>query len=196
MPSLMIRHFPSISHQDPLPSLPSQTTLALSIRWIKHKWQYLILRLSMHAFNSTSFICTSTSYTLGLCPAHVTRELPTIEDSLGLPILDEVECGPDIFLSHVELLIIPLLLPFKTISRPCTSYLLSRPNSLLCKPAVGPLLRVVYILPKLLAPECISAIPRLSKPLHSFPSWCISALVEVAPSILTHLQFPSSTVVL
>lgn len=27
------------------------------------------------------------------------QELPTIEDSLGLPILDEVECGPEYFLS-------------------------------------------------------------------------------------------------
>jgi len=139
----MIRHFPSISHPDPLPSLPSQATLALPNRWIKHKWRYLILPLSMHAFNSTSFICTSTSYTFGLCPAHVTRELLTIEDSLGLPILDEVECGPDIFLSHVEILITPLLLPSQTISRTCTSYLSCYvPILSFASPQLKPLLRV------------------------------------------------------
>ena len=104
--SLMIRHFPDSSFPDPHRTLPS---LALRIRRRKHNWPHIILRPSMHTFNSTSFICTSTSYTFGLCLAHVTQESPTIEDSLGLPILDEVECGPDIFLSHVELLIAPRL---------------------------------------------------------------------------------------
>jgi len=74
------------------------------------------------------------------------QELPTIEDSLGLPILDEVECGPDTFsLSHVELLIIALLPTIQTDSRMCTSYLL-RPLSFFCKLAVDPL-RAVYIFP-------------------------------------------------
>lgn len=51
-PSLMIRHFPNISLPGPLQKFP------LRIHWRKHPWRYLTLRLSMHAFNSTSFICT------------------------------------------------------------------------------------------------------------------------------------------
>ena len=117
--SLMIRHFLGPSLPDPHRTLPPRITLTLRIRWIKHNWRYLISRLSTHAFSSTSFICTSTSYTFGLCLAHVTQESPTIEDSLGLPILDEVECGPNIFLSHVELLITPSLPQIQLVSRMC-----------------------------------------------------------------------------
>jgi hypothetical protein len=139
--SLMIRHFPGSSLPDPHRTLPPRITLALRIYWIKHDWRYLIPRPSMHTFSSTSFICTSTSYTFGLCLVHVTQESPTIEDSLGLPILDEVECGPDIFLSHAELLITPSLPQLQPASRMCMPL---TPLSLFCKPVLGPLLCSIF----------------------------------------------------
>jgi hypothetical protein len=112
------------------------------------------------------------------------QELPTIEDPLGLPILDEVGCGPDIFLSHAELQIIALLPTIQTDSRMCTPYLL-RPLSLFCKLAVDPL-RVMYIFPQVARTRlyiCYPASHQTSVP--SCLAWCISAFVEVAPGILT-----------
>ena len=152
---LMTRHFRSLTLPVSLRSLPSRMTPTLRIRWREHKWRHLLLHLSMHAFNSTSFICTSTSYTIGLCLVHVTQESPTIEDSLGLPILDEAECGPDASLSH-ELLITPsLLLPIQPDPRMCMPCLL-RSLPLFCKLGVGPLpLRSGYFSLKLLASDCI-----------------------------------------
>jgi len=96
----------------------------------------------MHASNSTSFICTSNSYTFGLCLVHVNQEPLTIEDSLGLPILDEVGCGPGDFLSHTELLIIPCHVRSNKFHEHArhTSYVLLPPYNLGADPSC-----VVYI---------------------------------------------------
>lgn len=91
------------------------------------------------------------------------QELPTIEDSLGLPILDEVECGPDTF-----------SLSCRTSDHRLTTYNPNRFTNVHVIPVTSPFFLLqacpwtrsaqCISSPTLLAPDCISAILRLSKP--------------------------------